>query len=242
MNEALVVIVRGVIAFFTMLIFSRALGKQQISQLTFFDYILGITIGSTASSLTTDLTSRAWPHWIGLLVWTVAVLLIQVVTIRWRYMSKYVDGEPTIVIMEGKIMEEAMKKMRYRMDDLFLQLRHNNIFDIMQVKYAILETDGRISILKKPEFQNPTLRDMNLPLNNAGIATELIYNGVVIEQNLGQLNHDRKWLEDELKKLNIGSPSEVFFMTLNPDGTLYTDKYADHLQSVTNISDYRGPY
>ncbi len=242
MNEALVVIVRGVIAFFTMLIFSRALGKQQISQLTFFDYILGITIGSTASSLTTDLTSKAWPHWIGLLVWTVAVLLIQVVTIKWRYMSKYVDGEPTVIIMDGKIMEEAMRKMRYRIDDLFLQLRHNNVFDIMQVKYAILETDGRISILKKPEFQNPTLRDMNLPLNNTGIATELIYNGVVIEQNLRQLNHDRKWLNDELKKLNIGSPSEVFFMTLNPDGTLYTDKSADHLQSVTNISDYRGPY
>lgn len=242
MNEAIVVVVRGAIAFFTMLIFSRALGKQQISQLTFFDYILGITIGSAASSLTTDLTSKAWPHWIGLLVWTAAVLLFQVVTIKWRYMSKYVDGEPTIVIMDGKIMEEAMKKMRYRMDDLFLQLRHNNVFDIMQVKYAILETDGRISVLKKPEFQNPTLRDMNLPLNNTGISTELIYNGVVIEQNLKQLNHDRKWLDDELKKLNIGSPSEVFIMTLNPDGTLYTDKYADHLHSVTNISDYRGPY
>ena len=142
-----------------MLIFSRVLGKQQISQLTFFDYILGITIGSAASSLTTDLTSKAWPHWIGLLVWTAAVLLFQVVTIKWRYMSKYIDGEPTIVIMDGKIMEEAMKKMRYRMDDLFIQLRHNNVFDVMQVKYAILETDGRISVLKKPEFQNPTLRD-----------------------------------------------------------------------------------
>lgn len=82
MSQAYVVAVRGIIAFFTLLIFARVLGKQQISQLTFFEYILGITIGSTASELTTDLTSRAWPHWIGLLTWTVAVLALQAVTIN----------------------------------------------------------------------------------------------------------------------------------------------------------------
>ena len=73
MNEAAVVFVRGIIAFFTLLIFARLLGKQQVSELTFFDYILGITIGSIAATLTTDLSSRAWPHWVGLATWTAAV-------------------------------------------------------------------------------------------------------------------------------------------------------------------------
>ena len=148
MSQAYVVAVRGIIAFFTLLIFARVLGKQQISQLTFFEYILGITIGSTASELTTDLTSRAWPHWIGLLTWTVAVLALQAVTIKSRYLSKLIDGEPAIVIQDGKILEKAMKKLRYRVDDLYEQLRQKDIFDIMQVKYAILEKDGRISVLK----------------------------------------------------------------------------------------------
>lgn len=237
MNEACVVAVRGVISFFTLLIFTRILGKQQISQLTFFDYILGITIGSTASSLTTDLTSRAWPHWVGLLTWTAAVLLLQVITIKWRKASKFIDGEPTIVIQEGKIMEETMKKMQYRMDDLYEQLRQKEVFDVMEVKLAILEKDGQVSVLKKPEFCQVTIQDLNLPTRDKGMATELIYSGIVIEENLKQMNHDRKWLCDELKKHNINAPSEVFFLTVNSDGTLYIDKYADHLQSAIRIDD-----
>lgn len=93
MSEALVEIVRALIGFFTLLIFARLLGKQQISQLTFFDYVLGITVGSTASSLTTDLTSRAWPHWVGLVTWVLAVLALQVITLKWRYASKYMESQ-----------------------------------------------------------------------------------------------------------------------------------------------------
>jgi uncharacterized membrane protein YcaP (DUF421 family) len=242
MNEAAVVIVRGIIAFFTLLIFARVLGKQQISQLTFFDYILGITIGSSASSLTTDLTSRAWPHWVGLLTWTIAVLVLQVITIKWRYASKYIDGEPAIVVMDGKILEDAMKKMRYRLDDLLEQLRQKDIFDLTQVKYAILEKDGQVSVLKKPEFMNATVQDLNLPARSNGIATEIIYNGLIIDQNLRQLNRDIRWLYDQLRQNNIKSPSEVFFMALNQDGTLYIDKYSDHVQNPVIIGDYKGPY
>ena len=127
LNEALVVMVRGIIAFFTLLIFARLLGKQQISQLTFFDYVLGITIGSIAANLTTDLTSRAWPHWVGLAVWTILVLALQWLTLKWRYASKYIDGEPTVVIMNGKIMEDAMRKLRYRTSELLEQLRQKCI-------------------------------------------------------------------------------------------------------------------
>jgi uncharacterized membrane protein YcaP (DUF421 family) len=242
MNEAAVVIVRGIIAFFTLLIFARVLGKQQISQLTFFDYILGITIGSSASSLTTDLTSRAWPHWVGLLTWTIAVLVLQVITIKWRYASKYIDGEPAIVVMDGKILEDAMKKMRYRLDDLLEQLRQKDIFDLTQVKYAILEKDGQVSVLKKPEFMNATVQDLNLPARSNGISTEIIYNGLIIDQNLRQLNRDIRWLYDQLRQNNIKSPSEVFFMALNQDGTLYIDKYSDHVQNPVIIGDYKGPY
>ena len=84
MNEAAVVFVRGIISFLTLLIFTRLLGKQQVSELTFFDYILGITIGSIAATLTTDLSSRAWPHWVGLATWTGAVWFLQWITLHFR--------------------------------------------------------------------------------------------------------------------------------------------------------------
>ena len=111
MNEGLVVCVRSIISFFSLLIFARILGKEQISQLTFFDYILGITIGSIAATLSTDLSSRSWPHWIGIFVWAALGLLLEYITMRWRYVAKYLENEPTIVIMNGKIMEKTLKKI-----------------------------------------------------------------------------------------------------------------------------------
>ena len=102
MSEGIVVFVRAIIGFISLLIFARILGKKQISQLTLFDYIEGITIGSIAATLTTDLSSRAWPHWVGLLTWVIAGLAVDFLTTKSRYAAKYIEGEPVIIIMHGK--------------------------------------------------------------------------------------------------------------------------------------------
>jgi uncharacterized membrane protein YcaP (DUF421 family) len=241
LNEAIVVFVRGIIGFFTLLILTSFLGKQEISQLTFFDYVLGITIGSIAASLTTDLSSMAWPHWLGLLTWTGAVLIMQLITLKWRHAAKYLEGEPTVVIMNGKIMENAMRKMKYRANDLMEQLRIKGVFDLAQVEFAILETNGQLSVQKKAQHQPVTPKDLNIPTSYSGISTELIYDGVIFDQNLRQVNLDRGWLQTELKKRGINDPSEVFLALLNTHGELYIDKYKDHIRNSTDIGDYPGP-
>ncbi|MBM7646050.1 uncharacterized membrane protein YcaP (DUF421 family) [Scopulibacillus daqui] len=241
MNETLVVMVRGIIGFFTLLLLTRILGKQQISQLTFFDYILGITIGSIAASLTTDLTTRAFPHWIGLIVWVILGLLLQGITLKWRRGSKFLDGEPTIVIMNGRIMDKALKKMRYRVADLLEELREKGIFDLNEVEYAVLETNGKLSVLKKAANQPITPKDLNLSVPYKGISTELIYDGVVIDENIKAVNRDRAWLEAELKKRYINHPSQVFLALLDPNGQLFIDKYSDNQKNIIDIGDYPGP-
>ncbi len=220
MNEGLVVAVRSVIGFFSLLIFTRIIGKEQISQLTFFDYVLGITIGSIAASLTTDLSSRAWPHWIGLLSWAALGYLMELITLKWRYAAKYLEGEPTIVIMNGKIMEKSLKKMKYRVSDIMALLRNKGVFDLNQVDFAIIEPNGQISVLKKPEHMPLTPKDMQIKVMPNGISTELIYDGIIIEENLTQLNKDKAWLLKELNKQGIKDVSEVFLATLNPAGSL----------------------
>lgn len=242
MNEGLVVLVRSIIGFFSLLIFTRIIGKEQLSQLTFFDYVLGITIGSIAATLTTDLSSRAWPHWVGLLTWSVLGYLMELITLKWHFASKVLEGEPVIVIMKGKILENVLKKTKYRASDILGLLRNQGIFDPNQVEYAIIETNGQLSILKKPEFQPVTPKDMNLPVQESGISTELVYDGVLIEENLRQLGKDKDWLMNQLKLQGIYSLSEVFLVTLNPEGSLYVDKYEDHLFKVTDIGDFKGPY
>lgn len=242
MNEGLVVLVRSIIGFFSLLIFTKILGKEQISQLTFFDYILGITIGSIAATLTTDLSSRAWPHWVGLITWAVLGYLMELITLRWRYAAKYIEGEPTIVIMNGKIMEDALRKMKYTAAEILELLRNKEVFNVNEVAYAIIEPNGEISILKKPEYLPLTPKDMNIKVKPSGIGTEIIYDGIVIEENLKQLNKDTKWLLRELKKHGIKDTSEVFLLTLDPGGNLYIDKYKDHMKKITDIGDYKGPY
>jgi uncharacterized membrane protein YcaP (DUF421 family) len=241
LNETIIVIVRGLIGFSSLLIFARILGKQQISQLTFFDYVLGITIGSIAATLTTDLTSRAWLHWVGLITWSVVVFLLQVITIKSRQLSKHIDGEPVIVIMNGHIMNDAMKKARYRLSDLLEQLRKKDVFDLTEVEFAVLETNGQLSVLKKSQYQPITPNDLQIPTKYKGMSTELIYDGKIIKQNLKQLNLDQQWLEKELKKQGINSPSEVFLASLNTEGNLFIDKYKDNIKTPINISDYPGP-
>ncbi|GKX29522.1 DUF421 domain-containing protein [Vallitalea longa] len=231
MNESLVVIVRGIIGFFSLLIFTRFLGKQQVSQLTLFEYILGITIGSMAATLTTDLSSAAWPHWIGLLVWTILVFLVQVLTLKYPRLSEYINGRPQVLIVNGKILEKNLKKLRYSLYDLLEQLRINNIFDISQVEFAVLETNGNLTVLKKSQFQSLTPKDMNISTNYVGLSTELIYNGVVMGHNLKKVSLDEKWLDSQLKTRGIKSPLEVYLAMLNTTGELYIDLYKDHLDN-----------
>jgi uncharacterized membrane protein YcaP (DUF421 family) len=242
MNEGLVVFVRAVIGFFSLLIFARILGKEQISQLTFFDYVLGITIGSIAATLTTDLTSRAWSHWVGLITWTALGFLMEYMCMKWRYFAKYIEGEPTIIIMNGKILENALRKMEFRVSDVMILLRSKDVFDISEVDFAIIEPNGQLSVLKKPEYETVKAKDLNIKNPASGISTEIIYDGILIEENLRQLKKDKKWLMDQLKKKGIHSVSEVFLATLNKGGTLYIDKYEDHIQKPLDIGDYKGPF
>ncbi|MCY6483359.1 DUF421 domain-containing protein [Clostridium aestuarii] len=228
MNEALIVLVRAIISFFTLLIFARVLGKQQISQLTFFDYIVGITIGGIAANLTTNLTSSAWSHWVGLLVWSCLAITLQFISLKWRKASEYINGKPTILIMNGKILEESMKKVRYTLGDLLEELRDKDIFDLREVAFAVLEKDGKLSVLKKSETLPATRKDLNIKTEPTFVDKELIYDGIVIEQNLNAINKTRKWLNKQLKIKGVNDISEVFIAVYNPNKEMYIDLYKDH--------------
>lgn len=234
MNEGLVVLIRGIIAFFSLLIFTRILGKQQISQLTFFEYILGITIGSIAAELTVDLSSRAWPHFVGLTTWFILTLLLQFLTLKSRKLSKYIEGEPTIVIMNGHILGKAMKKLKFRISDLLEHLRQSGVFDISEVEIAIIEINGKLSLIKKSQYQTVILDDLKIKASNKGLNTDLIYDGKIILENLKKKSLSISWLNDELKKRNINDPKEVFFATINSSGKIFIDKYNEEI-NITNI-------
>ncbi len=230
MNETLVVIIRSLIGFFSLHIFARMLGKQSIGQLTFFDYVLGITVGSMAATLSVDLNSRAWPHWVGLATWTVVILLMEYCTIHSVHFTKYVLGEPCLLILNGQIMEQTMKRNRYSLSDLLSQLREKDVFDLTQVACAILETNGKLSVLLKPEYQGVTVQDMNLHPSPQQMPRKLVFCGMILEENLLAMGLTKEWLNQYVKNMGIHDIAEIFLLSVDTEGAFYCDLYKDHIE------------
>lgn len=242
MEETLVVIVRAVIGFFTLLIFTRVLGKQQMGNLSYFDYINGITIGSIAGTLVTELSSKGWVHFVGLTAFVAITLVFQYATVKNRYFSKIVDSEPTVIIQNGKILERSLSKMRIKYDEVMILLRQKDMFDITKVQYAILEPDGNLSVLPKAEHQPITPKDLKMPVSPSELMTEVIMDGVIFEKNLKQRKKDTEWLMLQLQSQGINDIKEVAYAAILPNETLYVDKFKDGISKKADMSDYIGPF
>lgn len=237
------VALRGFFAFAFLLLFSRLVGKKQINQFSFFDYIVGITVGSIAATMTTELDSPPYIHLLGMFVWFLFSWILGVITIKNRVASKLFLGEPTIIIHNGKILERNMAKMNYHMDELMQQLRIRGVFDPKDVEFAVLETNGYLSVKKKSQKRTLTPQDLKIPTKYEGMSIELIYDGQILHQNLEMIGLNQKWLMAELRKQKINSLDQVSLCTIDSEGKLYVDLRKDNIKQPTeiNISDYPGP-
>ena len=141
------VVLRSVLTFAVMLLLTRMLGKRQITQLTYFEYITGITLGSLAAYAALEETI----HWIypllAIAVWTLSSLAAEFLTLKSKKARDLIEGKGTVVIKDGKILEDNLKKERYTIDELLNQLRQKNAFRASDVEFAVLETTGNLSVL-----------------------------------------------------------------------------------------------
>ncbi|SMB91400.1 Uncharacterized membrane protein YcaP, DUF421 family [Thermanaeromonas toyohensis ToBE] len=238
MENTLEVILQTLLAFAAILIYTRILGKQQVGQLTFFEYINGITFGSIAAALATDIDpDRTWLHFLGLTLFAALTWGAGYVALLSRPARKLISGEPTVVIHNGKILEQNMRKMRYNVDELTMQLRQKNVFDIADVEYAILEPNGNLSVLLKSQKRPLTPADLQVPTEYEGVPTELIVDGEILFENLKQVNLDEKWLEQQLKAQGVEDVSQVDYAVLRSNGSLYVNLKKDQLTTPVDITD-----
>ncbi|MGG0463283.1 DUF421 domain-containing protein [Priestia aryabhattai] len=224
------VVVRVAISFLVLLILTRIMGRKEISQMTFFNFVSAITIGTLSGALVTDQTLSIGNGLMALLAWSIFTVIIGIMTVKSKKTRQIIDGEPVIVIKKGKIMEEALRKVRLDMDSLNASLREKDIFSLMDVEYAIFETDGKLSILKKETELPLTQSDINIDKKEKDLfplATEVIMDGVINTHNLAKLNLDRKWLYEKLQQLSVNSISEVFYAEVQKNGQLFIDTKND---------------
>lgn len=226
MPQGLIVFLRATFAFFALLLLTRVMGKRQLSQLTFFDYVNGISIGSMAATLAVDLTAESIPTLVGLLTWSLWVMVLAVLSIKSRLLRRLIDGKPTIAIQNGKILEDNLHKYGFNIDDMRMLLRQKDVFNLSEVEYLLLEADGQISVLKKSQNQPLTPFDLNIPTNYKGLAVDLISGGKILTDNLDLLDLSEDWLLNTLAKQNL-SLEDVFYAELETSGNLYLDVYQD---------------
>jgi uncharacterized membrane protein YcaP (DUF421 family) len=229
--DAIELLLRVVIAFAALFIVARVSGRKEISQMTFFNFISAITLGTIGGSL---VTSNAFSVRNGLLAlggWLVLTLVFGYIDIKSKSARKVLEGEPIIVIKQGKIMEKALGRTRLDVDALLVHLREKNVFSVKDVEYAIFETDGKLSVMKKQDQQSATKKDLNIPNKNYIYpqSTGVISDGKVIENNLKRLNLEEDWLQDQLKQNGIDSIEDVFYAEVQKDGSLFIDYRNDNM-------------
>jgi uncharacterized membrane protein YcaP (DUF421 family) len=222
------VIGRVIISFGVLLLMTRIMGKKQVSQLTYFNYITGITIGAVAASITIDTSINMADGFVSMVCWSLLTVLVSYINLKSPKARILLDGQPTIVIKNGEILEKTLAGLRLNMDDLSMLLREKNIFSTQEVDYAVLEPDGQLSVLKKVDQQSVTKKDLKVAtVKPLYVPTEIIVDSKVITRNLEELDLSQNWLENQLHQSGV-SLQDVFYAEIQSDGTLYIDKRQDN--------------
>ncbi|MCQ6280363.1 DUF421 domain-containing protein [Bacillus sp. EB600] len=216
-----------VISFTVLLLMTRMMGKKQVGQLTYFNYITGISIGAIAAAITMDRSIKLGEGFVSLISWALLTHLVAFINLKSRKARVILDGQPTIVIKNGQILEKAMAGASLNMDDLSMLLREKDIFSMKEVDYAILEPDGKLSVLKKVDQQTISKKDLHVTtVKPLYMPTEIVVDSKVVTKTLDELNLSRNWLEMQLQQSGV-KLTDVFYAEIQSDGTLFIDKRQD---------------
>ena len=180
-----------------------------MAQLDFFDYITGITIGSIAAELATELEAP-WKPLIAMMIYGLVALGLTILAHKFPKTRKYVNGTPTVVMDNGKLYRENMKKAKLELSEFMVLCRQEGYFNLNDIQTAVFEYNGRITILPKSEKRPLTPEDMNITPEKAEICTEIIMDGRILHENLKRLGLDLTWLDKQLKKQKYDNAKEIY--------------------------------
>lgn len=205
---------------FILFILTKIMGNREMSQLSMFDYIVGITIGSIAAEMSTSLENNFWEPVVAMLVYALIATGISFLNCKSLKFRRIFSGRSKILLDNGNLYRKNFIKSKLDINEFLMQARINGYFNLSDIQTAILEPNGRISFLPNSNKRPATPEDMNLNLSPENIVLNLILDGVVLEENLQKTEKDIKWLEKELKKQNITNFKNVFLATYDNNNSL----------------------
>ena len=218
--KLLVTFFRAILLYIIVLIVMRLMGKREIGQLQPFELAISIMIADLASIPMTDTGVPISNGIIPILGLLVMHLLISVINLKSIKAREIICGKPRILIYRGRIDEKALKKERFTINELEERLRGNNVVNLGDVEYAILETSGNITVIQKPEKRNTIPEDFNIVPDYEGISYDLVVDGKIMDKNLKKLGKNYQWLKNQVAKFNI-RPEEALVVTIDGKGQIF---------------------
>ena len=219
---------RTLIIYFLLIIFMRIMGKREIGQLSAIDFVVAIVIAELAAIPIVDIDVPLIYGVLPIAILTLAQVSLSILCLKSNAFRRIVYGVPNILIANGKIQRNEMRKARYNIDDLLTQLREKNVFNVADVEFAVLETSGQLTVSLKPQ-KRPLSEDLKYE-DYEGMPLTLIDDEVNIKGLDANLNLE--WLERELKKRNINSVKDVFYASLSSNGEIYLVERENDQQTV----------
>lgn len=223
------VILRALSAFVMLIVITRILGKKQISQLTFLEFVIGITLGELVGFISTDVEENFWHGVLSLMVWFIVPLCLEYLVLKSKKLRQLIEGSGRVMVKEGKVLEDNLKKERVSADELLEQMRRKNVFNLADVEFAVMETNGELSILLKRDKLPLTPSDMNMKKVNEVEPQTVIMDGEYLDEPLATIGLSRGWLNTELEKIGV-TVENVFLGQVDAYQQLYVDLYDDKLK------------
>lgn len=199
---------------------TKMIGNRQVSQLSLFDYINGITIGSIAAEMATSLEKDALQPLLAMTIYALATWLVSILNNKSLKFRRFSMGQPIVLLEDGKLYGENIKKARLDLSEIQMQLRGMGYFNIDDVQTILMEPNGKLSILPRSRKRPVQPGDLNLEVPQERLVTNVILDGVVLMKNLRHTGNNEKWLENRLHELGISGTEKVFLATCDDENTL----------------------
>lgn len=230
-NILLNTVMKGVGVYILTLFLTRSVGTKLISQMNFFDFIMGVSMGSIVANAIIDKESASLSATITLILFTILTIATGYLNIKSFRIRKIINSEPVTLVENGTIVEENIKKIKLTINELMMKLREKSAFSLADVEFAIMETDGKVSVLIKPDKKPLTPCDMKIQTTSVGLQKDIIIDGNIMEENLRSAGLDKKWLKSQLNNQRIKDVSEIFYAGIDNTKKLYISKNTNNKET-----------
>ncbi len=217
-------IFRSTVVFLWLFLMTKLMGQRLIGRLTLFDFIVAITIGSVAASTLSNSNANLISIIIILLVFALLDVLFAYLALKFSKLRRVVQDEPLVLVKNGDVLEDTMRKTRINLDDLLMSIRQKNVPNLADVEFAILEPNGKVSVIPKSQSRPVTPGDLNVGTKYEGLPTVLVEDGNILQDNLIENNLDEKWLKEQMNSQGIDNINQIQVAILDTLGELYISK------------------